>query len=82
MPLEQRATNIWVKSLCELFDPECFLCFFFALIKITVVMFWLDMIESHCKDMLEEIERVLVHGVDVSQVGQYEEQSTNTNTDW
>ena len=73
MPLEKRSTNVTVKSHCEVLDPPLSPLRLFTLFNMVF-----SSMHCHCKKLLEVFKRVLVHGIDRSEVSQNKEEPTDT----
>lgn len=76
MSLEEGTTDVFVEPPRELLDPVLSSLSFLALLDACS----LSGLESQAEDVLEEVERVLVHGVDTGHVSEHEEETTDTQT--
>lgn len=74
--LEEGATDVLVELPCEFLDPVLSTLSFLALLDAGCF----SGLESQAEDVLEEVERVLVHRVDTGHVSEHKEETTDTQT--
>ena len=75
--LKQRSTHIFVKHLSKLLYKEIL-----PTVSVVFLYFSFGRIKSPLVNGAEELQRILVHWINVLQVRQNKEQPRNTNSNW